>query len=411
MKLKLSFSLCLVSIFACGDSSPDVDAGDLSDAQTDAPPTDAPTDGGSDAGTDAGPEPCSDEGAMRTAACGMCGMGQELCEGGTWVPQRVCLNEGECLPGSLEMEDLAMCAQRARLCNDTCNWGPFDETREPGECEPGDRRAGDMECADPGEVGFEECTDSCEWSAAETCESACGTLRSGVMDEEELCVPGGLFFRGEDDDNNGWSPEVEIFVSTFAIDRFPVTNDRLRRCVTAGGCTPPSNTSARAEYDDLAQGAHPARPSWDEAAAFCEWDGGRRLPTDAEWQKAARGPSPRRNTYAMGDVHSCEARWLRRCPGEGECGGPIAVHPAADSHYGLSEMGYQKEWVIDVADIDFLRSEESRVPNPVSTDGLEGAHVVHGGCNLNESRVGDADTSADFSAHSLRCVRVVEGAL
>merc|ERR1711938_331062 len=70
---------------------------------------------------DAGPEPCSEEGAMRTASCGNCGMTSERCEGGIWVAD-VCLNEGECAAGTLETEDLPMCARRARLCNDSCEW-------------------------------------------------------------------------------------------------------------------------------------------------------------------------------------------------------------------------------------------------------------------------------------------------
>ena len=86
-------------------------------------------------------------------------------------------------------------------------------------------------------------------------------------------------------------PDRTVFVSAFSIDRVEVTVDAYRRCVRAGGCAP----DPIVEQDPRL--LHPDLPmtsvTWNEAVAFCAWRGAR-LPTEAEWERAARGQDGRR---------------------------------------------------------------------------------------------------------------------
>ncbi|MFO0757795.1 MAG: SUMF1/EgtB/PvdO family nonheme iron enzyme [Byssovorax sp.] len=94
-------------------------------------------------------------------------------------------------------------------------------------------------------------------------------------------------------------PPHEVWLSPFWIDRREVTVARYRQCVTAGRCTPPPFSSGGQRFDQ------PDLPvslvTWQDARTFCLWAGGR-LPTEAEWERAARGTSGRR--YPWGNVYN-----------------------------------------------------------------------------------------------------------
>jgi len=90
--------------------------------------------------------------------------------------------------------------------------------------------------------------------------------------------------------------------------------------------------------------------TWFQAKAFCEWDGSR-LPTNAEWEKAMRGPSPRTNTYVYGDTIRCDYFPVLGCPAGTRPANwerPIHQYPMARSFYGLEDMmNNGGEWVSD----------------------------------------------------------------
>src|SRR5690349_10138891 len=85
-------------------------------------------------------------------------------------------------------------------------------------------------------------------------------------------------------------PEMSVLLAAFEIDRFEVTNADYRACVRAGGCSaePLLRTDER-----LSSARQPAvNVAWEDADAYCKWRG-KRLPTEAEWEKAARGTNGR----------------------------------------------------------------------------------------------------------------------
>jgi serine/threonine-protein kinase len=150
--------------------------------------------------------------------------------------------------------------------------------------------------------------------------------------------------KGEEDER----PERTVVVKAFAIDRTEVTRAAYAACVAAKRCKRPpgdagSDADARLPVTNV---------SWADAQAYCKFAGGR-LPTEAEWEKAARGPDGRE--YPWGDTLTCaHANW-GNFDGEGPCAGqnpgrPVAVggYPTGASVYGALDLaGNVWEWVAD----------------------------------------------------------------
>jgi formylglycine-generating enzyme required for sulfatase activity len=108
-------------------------------------------------------------------------------------------------------------------------------------------------------------------------------------------VPAGNFLMG---DNN-----QTTYVDAFWIDETEVTNRMYALCVAAGTCQPPSNKSSATRvsyYDNTQYTDYPViYVSWNDAKAYCAW-AGRALPSEAQWEKAARGPDG--STYPWGNA-------------------------------------------------------------------------------------------------------------
>jgi formylglycine-generating enzyme required for sulfatase activity len=175
--------------------------------------------------------------------------------------------------------------------------------------------------------------------------------RPSVDQTDRVLIPAGPFTRGS---NRGADDERPVRVKTlpaFRIDRTEVTRAMYARCVAARRCKP---TAVNLE-------AEPNLPiadvNWGEARAFCAFAGGR-LPTEDEWEKAARGGDGREFPWGK-ELDCARANW-GNFENEGPCAGknpgkPVDVgsYRQGASPYGVLDMaGNVWEWVADKYDRD-----------------------------------------------------------
>jgi formylglycine-generating enzyme required for sulfatase activity len=174
----------------------------------------------------------------------------------------------------------------------------------------------------------------------------------------EILIPAGSFLMGCDEDNAAEScraielPLHTVTLDAYYIDQYEVTNARYQACVDAGICEPPKSAdsiSREVYFGNPDYGDYPVIDvDWFQATEFCAWEG-KRLPTEAEWSKAARGVEDTRK-YPWGDEPpTCDlANWYGGLAG---CGGDTAAvgsYPAGASPYGVMDMaGNVWEWVND----------------------------------------------------------------
>ena len=209
---------------------------------------------------------------------------------------------------------------------------------------------------------------------------------------EEVFVPAGPFSMGCAVDNSyglcddDARPIHTVYLDAFYIDRTEVTNAQYRACEMAGACPHPlaDGSATRPHYyTDPAYNDYPViNVDWNRANAYCHWVG-KRLPTEAEWEKAARGTDLRWFPWGNEPV-SCERANYRTgtYPHEHPCVGdtaPVGSYPLNVSPYGALDMvGNVSEWVADLYDKPYYNESPYYNPRgPESTDKNE--HLVRGG--------------------------------
>ena len=150
-------------------------------------------------------------------------------------------------------------------------------------------------------------------STATTLPATATSLPKTTIDAHEaemVLIPAGSFLMGSDDGEDDEGSLHKVTLGDFYIDKYEVTNAQYEECVDDGSisaCELPSN---RRDYLNSEHSDHPVFfVNWDMAAAYCEWRGAR-LPTEAEWEKAARGTET--DNYPWGDS-KLDAKKLNFC--------------------------------------------------------------------------------------------------
>ena len=181
-----------------------------------------------------------------------------------------------------------------------------------------------------------------------TCTAVGQTRVSPVDGAVQVCVPAGNFLMGAASDDplarDNEKPQHPVYLEAFWIDRTEVTNANFAKCMAAGACKPEIYETSAKTYTPYS--VHPDYQNFpallyedDVAVAYCQW-AGKRLPTEAEWEKAARGADGR--LYAWGNALDCaQARYLG-CP-----------MPAAPAEERAPRCGYSKQCRVNPVD-DYL---------------------------------------------------------
>ncbi len=231
------------------------------------------------------------------------------------------------------------------------------------------------------------------------------SLRTTDKYAEMVLIPSGKFqmgarfWRGKFDEH----PRHSVYLDNFFIDKYEVTAANYNKCVIAGKCAKLRMKDGKCNYDNQERANHPANCiDWLQANAYCQWIG-KRLPTEAEWEKAARGT--RGGKYPWGSERvSCKyaiianneeeenlSIWPLRhyskhqiFRGDG-CGEditwPVGSRPKGASPYGGMDMvGNITEWVSDWYDSEYYKTANLGLPkNPKGPD--RGKYRVAKGCS------------------------------
>jgi len=171
-------------------------------------------------------------------------------------------------------------------------------------------------------------------------------IEKGVA--EWVLIPGGTFNMGSNDFS--WAQPVHrVTVPTFEMTKTQVTVEQYKACVDAGACTAP-DTGGSCNWGQSGRGKHPINcVDWHQAQAYAKWAGGR-LPTEAEWEYAARSGG-RDWKYPWGNENATCDRAVMDDGGNG-CGRnstwPVCSKPRGNTTQGLCDMaGNVWEWVQD----------------------------------------------------------------
>jgi len=215
-------------------------------------------------------------------------------------------------------------------------------------------------------------------------------------------VPQGDFIMGNDNGLSDEKPEHTVNLDAFWIDSTEITNSMYALCVQAGDCQKPrilSSSTHNSYYENLQYDDYPIiNVNWNDANSYCSWAEAR-LPTEAEWEKAARGVKG--NIYPWGNTDpSCLLTHANFCS---EDTAAVGSYPEGASDYGALDMtGNVYEWVGDWYDPTYYTN--SPIKNPLGPESGQ-SHVMRGGMRepLRSSLRNYGGSSYDANGLGFRC--------
>jgi formylglycine-generating enzyme required for sulfatase activity len=238
------------------------------------------------------------------------------------------------------------------------------------------------------------------------------TVPPRVTDTTEMVsIPAGEFLMGssarDSQADSDEKPQHTVYLDAFWIDKYEVTNAQYKKCVDAGKCSRPSDTSSSTRtsyYGNVSFDDYPViYVSWNDAKAYCEW-AGKRLPTEAEWEKAARGTDER--VYPWGSTldgtrlnfcdKNCPYNWKDSTADDGYADtAPVGSYPRGASSCGALDMaGNVWEWVADWYGANYYSSSPRNNPKGPSSGQYK---VLRGGAwNYYRSSARAANRDYDY---------------
>jgi serine/threonine-protein kinase len=259
----------------------------------------------------------------------------------------------------------------------------------------------------PGASPTEEPTEVASESPTETPEggSGAGTVEYRGTDSAPMVfVPEGEFTMGSEDGAGDEAPMHTVNLAGYWIDQFEVKNFQYKQCEDAGACSShrADSSSRESYYGNPDYDYHPVIfVSWDEANAYCSW-AGKRLPTEAEWEKAARGTEAL--IYPWGNDFD-----ITRVNADNVNGDTTQVGDYGPDPYGTYDMaGNVHEWVLDIYSDTYYQT--SPTDNPTGPESGDRYVLRGGGWDTNGPDVRTAyrtSNTADYQAADVgfRCAQ------
>lgn len=226
-----------------------------------------------------------------------------------------------------------------------------------------------------------------------TAEKSGSSIISSIDGSEMILIPPGGFFMGSDDGGDDEKPLHKVYIDSYYIYKYPVTNFMYCNFLNAiridesvvGKWLEIEDENCHIYVDKglyrVKKGAEDypvVNVTWYGADAYARW-AGKRLPTEAEWEKAARGTKG--NLYPWGDEwgeNKCS-----HCYGSGKVM-PVGSYPEGASPFGLMDMsGNVWEWCSDWYDANYYVNTPDKNP-PGPSAGQE--KIIRGGSCINDAR-------------------------
>lgn len=182
---------------------------------------------------------------------------------------------------------------------------------------------------------------------------------------EMVTIPAGPFIQGSraEEGRTDEQPRRKVFLDSYAIDKYEVSNARYMKFLEETLHKPPLNVFAERPFNEEEGIAElpVVQVTWHDAVDYCFW-AGKRLPTEAEWEKAARGPDDR--LYPWGDEPPTNQRTNYEKDWEGKkTFVEVTALPEGQSSFGIMNLsGNVREWVQDWYDSEYYTSAPDKNP-------------------------------------------------